>query len=609
MNSKNKRWKKWVPVILLSFLGTVSMENILAATGEMLWYSNSIFSVFVFMGSLYLLNRFYPNFQKTTRRNKTYAVLFAFLLSTALHMGGRLEAEGYVVFTDIWLFLSICMMTLFLAPVCHTVWDFLLTVKWCDEAYRFTSNEIKEEGKVSILTGKIIDSPLMNGIIIFILWLPTFLAFFPGAFVYDAQDEYVEVAARVFTTHHPLLHVLLLGVPIRFFEHFGFSANVGIACYTILQMLVLTSVFSFALWVLKKHHIKRLYRGILLAAFGIFPIFPMYAVCSAKDTLFSACLLMVILLLYESVSSMNENQTHREERRRMLFFVVFSVLMMLFRNNGLYAYAFLLIVFIFTEFASHKKIILLMLVSILLFKGANSILTVSLQAKDSEHQEILTVPIQQLARVYAYEPDTFTEEEKELLFTVLSKDALTTYTPKISDIIKSQFKNEAYDKNPQKYQKLWLTIGLKKPMVYLNAWFLTSFGYWYPDAVLNSYGGIQRFTFVYQDSSYFGFETEPPGERHSLFPILEEGYRKLSLEIFQQKVPVISMLFSPGFLFWVFMTYFVWLMREKKKKWAAVFSIVPFLWLTVIFGPTTLVRYMLILWFVIPLLPLAGEEL
>ena len=43
------------------------------------------------------------------------------------------------------------------------------------------------------------------------LSIPVILAEFPGFFVYDAQDELNEVLTRSFTTHHPLLHVLLLG--------------------------------------------------------------------------------------------------------------------------------------------------------------------------------------------------------------------------------------------------------------------------------------------------------------------------------------------------------------------------------------------------------------
>ena len=130
---------------------------------------------------------------------------------------------------------------------------------------------------------------------------------------------------------------------------------------------------------------------------------------------------------------------------------------------------------------------------------------------------------------------------------------------------------------------------------------MTSYGYWYPDTVINVYGGQQRFTFQYGDSSYFGFETEQPGERESKFLWLEEQYMKISLELYQQNVPVISMLFSPGFLFWIFMGSMALCFYQKRYPWLLVLGSIFLLWGTAILGPTFLVRYVLILWFALPL--------
>ena len=121
-------------------------------------------------------------------------------------------------------------------------------------------------------------------------------------------------------------------------------------------------------------------------------------------------------------------------------------------------------------------------------------------------------------------------------------------------------------------------------------------------AVINVYGGQQMYTYRYEDSSYFGFETEPPGKRVSLFPLYERFYRNISLELFQQTVPVISMLFAPGFLAWIFAWTFVGFIREKDRKAVIVYLPVLILWLTVLLGPTVLVRYVLILWFVVPMM-------
>ena len=79
---------------------------------------------------------------------------------------------------------------------------------------------------------------------IFLLYIPVFLAVYPGFFVYDAQDELLQVMTRNFTTHHPLVHVLALGGMIQLVHKLTGSYNMGIACYTLFQMAVLAGILA-----------------------------------------------------------------------------------------------------------------------------------------------------------------------------------------------------------------------------------------------------------------------------------------------------------------------------------------------------------------------------
>jgi len=282
--------------------------------------------------------------------------------------------------------------------------------------------------------------------------------------------------------------------------------------------------------------------------------------------------------------------------------------MMLLRNNGVYAYIVAVPLIFLTGLMAKEskkhliKIIILMLLSLALYFGANHCMRLVTHAENNEHQEKLTVAIQQLARVYKYSPQTYSEDELKTLQEILPKEYLEKYNPRISDLLKSGFDNEAYSANKAKYKKLWFDIGLRKPLIYINAWLVNSYGYWYPDMVINVYGGNQMYTFMYEDSSYFGFETEPPGSRQSLFPLLEGLYRSISLELFQQKVPVLSMFFAPGFVFYIFLWCLAGLMKDKRWRTVGALCPVLMLWATVLMGPTVLVRYVFILWCILPLL-------
>ena len=247
-----------------------------------------------------------------------------------------------------------------------------------------------------------------------------------------------------------------------------------------------------------------------------------------------------------------------------------------------------------------KRILVVFAVTFAAYLAAHNGIRMALSADDSEHQEILTVPIQQLARVAQW--GEAKEEDLEILYRYLPAEALKRYTPKVSDGVKISFDNQAFCEDRGSFWKLWLKWGLENPFAYLNAWFMTSYGYWYPDTMIDVYRGNTVFTYTYEDSSYFGYEVEEPGSRESKIPWLSELYRKMSLEVFQQKVPVVSMVFSPGFLFWVwtFVLCFWWYGGRMDKLMP--YLPVVFCFLTVLLGPTYLVRYVVYLWAALPFL-------
>ena len=215
---------------------------------------------------------------------------------------------------------------------------------------------------------------------------------------------------------------------------------------------------------------------------------------------------------------------------------------------------------------------------------------------------MLTVPILQLARGYGTDPGSFSAQEKERLFQYLPEEAMERYTAKLSDPVKVLFDNDRYREDPSGFWKLWFDAGVSHIGTYVNAWLYTSYGFWYPDTIIDAYNGIQRHTFAYGESSYFGYETEPPGTRQSLIAPLDGFYRRLSLEITQQRVPVISMLFSPGFMFWLYASAFGYFVKQRQYNRALAFAVTLLLWLTVLLGPTCMVRYVLIFWFAFPVL-------
>ncbi len=566
--------------VIIGLLGTIALSNTLSFDLEKTAYTNSTVAFLFVLMAVIILRYVYSHLDCKDKKGSFLSVVYAMGLAFALTVGKQLHTVENFDADNPVLWIQMLAIALFFHGL---VWYLL---QWFGQRC----------GQENDDKGCSFKGFLLTWLVIFICWIPVFLAFYPGAFVYDAQDEYVQVATRTFTTHHPLMHVLLLGGSVCFGNKFLGSYNAGIALYTLFQMIVLSGVFAYTVSYLRNRLANKWCMAITLV-YGLFPIFPMYAVCSAKDTLFNGAFLVMLIQMCK-----NSRKKHD-----IAIFIVASVCMMLLRNNGVIAYAALSLGIVVLAIIRYKKtrffvyIATCMLFSLVLYKGVDKTLILVLHADDSESQELLTVPIQQLARTYKYSPEVFSDEEKEILFSYIPEDALAGYDADLSDLVKANFNNARYSENSSEFLRLWGSTFLKKPVTYLNAWLMTSYGYWYPDTVINVYGGQQRFTYQYVDSSYFGFETELPGERDSKFPWLEEQYRKMSLELYQQNVPGISMLFSPGFMFWLFMGCFLITIYKKQYERILPMTALLLLWGTVIPGPTFLVRYVLILWFAAPL--------
>lgn len=527
-------------------------------------------------------------------RSFLIAGVFSFFFAAALLFGSRLDSVENVDVRDWKLWISLPVLTLVFTGLVLLLWK---------EIARWQARAAKRK---SVYPNKITD--VFDGLwghgglfivpVLLLCWLPVFLAVYPGFFVYDAQDEYIQVATRAFSTHHPLVHVLLLGGAVCGAHKLTGSYNLGIAGYIGVQMLVAAGVFAFLLSYLRKRGASRVFLLLSLLWLGFFPTVVMFTLCSAKDALFTLAFLLLLICLLELGQ---DGDTFFASREWRLLFVVSSMGMMLFRNNGFYAFILLIPLLLFLNGNRRGQLLLLSACAVAGCLLINGGLKMALRADDSEYQEMLTVPIQQLARTYKYAPEVFSEEDREILYEVLDEEALSLYTPRISDAVKYCFDNEAFAKDKGKYAALWLRIARKKPLVYLNAWLMTSYGFWYPNTVVNVYGGNTVFTFTYQDNSYFGYEVEEPGVRKSKIPWLDEIYRKLSLEVWKEKVPVVRWLFSPGGMFWIYAFLFAWLLNNKRYDSLYPFIAMFVVWLTVLLGPTYLPRYVLFFWYGLPL--------
>lgn len=577
---------------LIATAGTLCFPQILNLKDDPFVFTNSIVSIFLWILCLYAVNLSLHTIDLKDMRGWKIAGTLSFLFTTAMLFGVRLEAVGNVNFKDWKLWVSLPVLTCLFTILVRKFWNFLGRM----ESRKQTIAAYIKVPEAPSFAQKHVN--VIMFVFLILCWMPVLLAVYPGFFVYDAQDEYLQVASRTFTTHHPLVHVLMLGGIICAVHKATDSYNLGIACYTAIQMLLVAGVFTYLIAWLRKRKVSKAICLIALIYFAFFPVIVMFTLCSAKDAIFTASLLLLLLAMLNMGIS---EDAFFSSKREMLFLALSALTMLLFRKNGIYAFIFMVPVLLFYHKKYRKKLGVLLAVVFASYFLISGTLALVLNAHSEENQEILTVPIQQLARTYKFNKEAFDEEDIAALHEILPEEALALYNPKLSDPVKVHFKNQAFAADKSKYAKLWVKIGLRKPLSYINAWLVNSYGFWYPDTIIDVYSGNTVFTFTYQDSSYFGYEVELPGVRDSKIPWLDEMYRRLSLELEQENIPVLSMLYSPGCLFWCFLFVCSYLLYRKKYHILVPYLLVLLVWLTVLLGPTYLPRYVLIFWFGLPL--------
>lgn len=435
---------------------------------------------------------------------------------------------------------------------------------------------------------------LLFSMLLFLCWMPCYAAGYPGFYNYDAfsqvpQALYEEVP---YSAHHPLVHTLLMGKIIAFGYYHGVDLNDGIALHSIFQMAVCALAFSFVICYIRKiSGMRRLY----LAAFcyyAFFPPVPMFAMSTTKDVLFSVLLQFTVIFLYDMCQDV---PSFFKSKKKMFGFFLTAFLMCLFRKNGVYAYACMIPVLILLQKKYVKQILLLCCAVIISYLMADSVLIKTLNAEKASAEEMLCVPIQQLARVYHdYGEEAFSAEELNRIYAGISETDLRGYNPFLADHIKNYFDYRIVQNNKTAFIKLWLRKGFQYPKSYINAFLDNTYQAWYPGTSVISNP-------VNMQTDYFEMDMRAGGYRDSKMPRLLSFYNKIACEFYYQKIPVIRLFFSIGAMFWVALFTFGYAVyRRNGAVTVSVWMILAYC-LTVLAGPVSLVRYYLILFYCFPL--------
>ena len=411
-------------------------------------------------------------------------------------------------------------------------------------------------------------------------YTPMLLVMLPGSFAYDVPFQLEQVFTGRYSTHHPLVHTLLLGGCVKLGRALG-SVNLGAALYTVVQMTALAACFAAACASIARQSGARAARKSAVF-FAAYPLHMLMAVNATKDVLFSGLFVLTLALVREALTA------ERVGGRLTAGIALAGAGMLLLRNNAIYASAAWLVLLALLLGRRALRTAGAMLVAMALCVTANGALKAATHAGAGDLCEMLSWPIQQLARARSLHGDRLTDEEKQVIDELMPGESWALYDPTISDPVKFEFDTQAFLSDAGKYARVYLSVGAKCPQAYLDALLKHTYSFWYPYSAYGVSGYYLQMGISDQYYDWCDFE------RISDQSLLPRVRASLSWRFGAQgamQLPAVGILFNMGVIVWV-MLYFV--LREMYLgRWRSfACAMLPvLLWGTFLLGPVMAGRY------------------
>ena len=585
---------------ILAYFAILSLSRMLVrAENFQPLLDNSIFSIFIWLA---IWKFFLETSKLIQRRALIFSLILGGIFSAFMVLGVNILYEETTGINHAKTFGIILGGTPFFAAFLIWIFNFF-------DEFKISANESVDVKKFF----------LISWALIFAAWIPGLLAQFPGIFAYDSTGQIVLYRDSLIHFMHPPIHTALFGFCTSTLGEFLGSYERGFLIYTLLQMLILAAVEAAILAYMAAQNLPKVFRICWLIFFMFFPLNSIMAISATKDVLFSAFFAAMLLIFF----MLKENPS----KRFYAVAILICFLCISFRSQGIYVFAFGIFFGILIMKAQRRQLFKIAAASFGLYFLYVNILTGFFDGKRDfvySLHEMVSVPVVQISRVAVLRQNELSVAEIELIKKYIPsfEDYRAENLRGCSDPVRGLFQAQLFYDNPREFLNLWKDFALKYPLDYFDAFCRLTCGQWYPDLSFRKYYDGQPY-FQYesfkrdaenyvvvergdrQDRLFFDDGTSSviliQNKTFKGFNWLHDFYFRLAYKNSYERVPVISMLFSAGFTFWLILILIFYC--AYKKYWRALFpaAFIIGLWLTMILGPLTLYRYTFPLLLTIPI--------
>ena len=589
--------KTQIESAIATVLATIGIYFLTAVDREHIIGAQSFFTLpgavllFFFYRKRLQTNHFWKN-----RRKLVFSAVFSFLFALSFFLGYQMRVSGMTapgVMGKIGNLVKSAFLSFAFLPFFEALFD------WTDQK----KNRIDEEKPAEEAKKKfgVKGAFFLSWGIIFLCWIPVFLAYYPGIMSYDSNRQFTESYLGVYWDLQPIFHTFLIRMSLLLGEVLG-GYDRGVAVYSIVQMLTLSSAMAYSISFLYELTKKRRYVFLTSLFFGIVPIFSVLALCVTKDIFFSAFFLFFTVFSLKRFLNRNSGKIGYE-----IGMILTAVMMCLFRKNGIYGIALFALFYVLAMKKERIRALVLSIIILACCFGGRTLIRVVLKGTPGPKIEMYSVPIQQFSRVSFIRRNELSEEEKETMERYIAGcTTVETHNVSLADGPKFVSSTEAWTDTPQML-KDWVHFGTKYPSDYIDAYLGLTAGYWFTDDIaISQYLGYGRDsmrglieTFNASkpiDEFYEGVPT------HSYLPKLQYFLEGIVSDEQYLNWPVVAILFKPAVYCWIMAVLFGVLLYQKRRREFAAASLQITYFCTVILGPVANIRYVFQIMIGLPLL-------
>lgn len=429
----------------------------------------------------------------------------------------------------------------------------------------FVKSKKVKDGKLPKLFDMFLKHPFVfSFIFILICYLPYIIAYYPVIINYDAANQVKEVMgihtrymdsvvlinpSVTLTNFNPIIHTFLIGGLFKVGYLLG-NVNFGMFLYSIIQLLIVISVFSYSIYYLNKININKKIIVVVLLIYSLVPLFPLYAMTAVKDVIFSALILLYVIRVYDYI----KNDWNIKD---YILFGLLILFIILFRNNGIYTIILTLPFVCLFKKKGRFVLALVLVLNISLYGLYNKVLLPHYEISNTSVREVLSVPFQQTARLVKYHDEEINKNDKVIIDKVLEYDTLgERYKTNLSDPVKNKYNKYATTSDLNNYFKVWFKYLFKYPGVYVDATINNIYGYFYPNTsgwyvYTNLNTKLIEAGFDYHFIDVTGFLRTILKSYASVFPY----------------IPIVGSIANIGIVVWIHILLLGFLIVNKMKKY------------------------------------------